>query len=169
MRLFPCLVLMVTLALPSFGGDFDLVIKTARETWPERHTVVVVCSKDASSMALMDLGSATENVLSLLVVDMTAAKDLERVLGNVTRKPRAEIFVLLIADDPITGEATDAGRHLVGRMTARGIPVVGTTSASIKLGAVFAQGPGTGDKVLSNPEVAKKLGVALPEPQVPKG
>lgn len=114
-------------------------------------------------MALMDLGSATENIVSMFVLHMDSPKDLDRTLSTVTRKPKDEIFLLLIADDPVTGEATQACKILVGRMSGRGIPVVGTTAASLKLGAVFAQGPGTGDKLLTNPEAAKKLRVALPE------
>lgn len=163
MRRIPWLFLLVGMMSPLLAGDFDAVIKTARETWPERRTVVVVCNKDASSMALMDLGSATEKVISLLVVDITAGKNIEKSIANATRKPRNEIFVLLVSDDPITGDGTYAGRVLISRMSGRGIPVVGTTPSSLKDGAVFVQGVGTGDKVLTNPEVAKKLGVALPE------
>lgn len=162
MRLLLGLILMIGMSSPSRGGDYDEVIRNARTVWPERQTVVVVCNKDASSMALMDLGSATEKVISLLVVNLASPRDIEKVVATVTRKPWKEIFVLLIADDPVAGDASQAGVILVARMTARGIPVVGTTQASLKLGAVFAVGPGTGDKLVTNPEAAKKVGVPLP-------
>jgi ABC-type uncharacterized transport system substrate-binding protein len=167
MRLLLGLVLMVGMAAPARGGDYDQVIRSAREVWPERRTVVVVCNKDASSMALMDLGSATEKAISLLVVNLASPRDIEKVVANVTRKPWNEIFVLLIADDPVAGDASQAGGVLVARMTARGIPVVGTTQACLKLGAVFAVGPGTGDKLVTNPEAAKKVGVPLPANPAP--
>lgn len=167
MRLFLGMALLLGLAAPTFAGDYDEVIRVARQVWPERRTVVVVCNKDASSMALMDLGSATEKIISLLVVNLSAARDIEKVVATVTRKPWNEIFVLLISDDPLTGDTSQAGAILVARMTARGIPVVGTTQGAIKLGAVFATGPGTGDKLATNPEAAKKVGVALPEVPAP--
>lgn len=166
MRLISSLVLVAGMVVPSFAGDFDAVIKSASGTWPERRTVVVVCNKDASSMALMDLGSATGKQLSLFVVDVLSAKEVERAVGNVSRKNRGDIFVLLISDDPVVGEKTEAGRILVSRMTQRGIPVVGTTLASLKLGAVMAEGTETGDKMLTNPDAAKKVGVVLPNPVV---
>jgi ABC-type uncharacterized transport system substrate-binding protein len=168
MRRLAALVVLAVLAVPGRAGDFDAVIKSARQAWPERRTVVVVCHKDASSMALMDLGSATENLVSMFVLHVDSQKDLDKTLSTVTRKPKDEIFLLLISDDPVTGEATQAGKILVGRMTSRGIPVVGTTAAALKLGAVFAQGPGTGDKLVPNHEVAKKLGVALPVDPAPE-
>ena len=162
MRFFLSLISIAAMAGTLFAGDFDEVIMSARQAWPERQTVIVVCNKSSSAMALMDLGSSTEKVISLLVLDLAAAKDLDKVLGNLARKSRTEVFVLLIADDPLTGDNTVAGRMLLVRMTSRGIPVVGTTPEALKLGAVFVQGVGTGGKLITNLEVAKKLGVAVP-------
>lgn len=163
MNSFKRVVAILAFLVPAWAGDFDGVINAAMKAWPERTTVVVVCNKDASAMALMDLGSATEKKVSLFVVDLTSARNLDKMLTPISRKPRNEVFLLLLSDDPVAGETSEAGRTLVGRMTSRGIPVVGTTAASLKLGAVFALGSGTGDKLLTNPEMAKKLGVALPD------
>lgn len=167
MRIFSTLCLLVGITFPSLAGDYDAVINAAKQAWPERRTVVIVCNKDASSMALMDLGSATEGVLSLLVLHVTAVKELDKSLTAVTRKPRNEVFLLLVSDDPVTGDSTEGGRILISRMIGRGIPVVATTPGPLKLGAIFALGPGTGDKLLTNPEMAKKMGLPLPEAPAP--
>ena len=164
MRFFLSLCLAAISALPAWAGDFDAVISAVKQAWPERQTVVVICNKDSSSMALMDLGSATENSLSLFVLHVTSSKELEISLRPISRKPRNELVALLIADDPVTGDGTEACRTLIARMAAKGIPVVGTTAPPLKQGALFSIGSGTGDKLLTNPEMAKKLGLTLPDP-----
>ncbi len=162
MRPLKTAAILLALAGGAWAGDFDALVKTLRASWPERNTLVVVCDKNASSMTLMDLGSATENTMNLLVVHLQAGGDLEKTLGLLRRRKEGELVLLLLPDDPVTGEKGPATKALVARMGMRKIPSVAISEGGLKLGAVLAQGAGTGDKVRVNKEAAAKIGVSLP-------
>lgn len=153
--------------LPAAAGDYDQVLATVKQVWPEKRTGAAVCSVDFNQMALLDLtDGAKDRGISLLILNVKAPKELEPILNMLLgRKPD---FVVLIEGDPSLGEKNRAMQMVVGRARVRRIPTVGISEDAIKYGAIFAIGDATGGKLLVNGKVAKEYGITIPEGAIVK-
>jgi ABC-type uncharacterized transport system substrate-binding protein len=155
-------VLALVVATTLSAGDYDALLSTVAKAKPEWKTAAAMCSLDMNQLALLDLtDSAKQKGISLIVMNVASAKDVEPMLRNlVQRKPD---FLILMEEDLILGVKSKAGAMIVGRANNAKIPTLAITKYGLKLGALFAIGADTNGKLLGNSKVAKALGVALPE------
>lgn len=163
MRLIPRVILM-SAALPALSGDYDALVAALRKTWPERTHIAVVCDQGNSKGAVGALAGAAGG-MKIVLIDVKGPQDMGKALGTLSgQKPDV---VILIAGDRVAGDGSPAATFLIQRMAGAKVPVIATTEAGAKQGAVFAQGPGTGGRLLVNPKAAAAVGVAGPDGGTP--
>lgn len=144
----------------AWGGDFDAALAAVKKAWPDKTQVVVLCDSAAAKGALAALASAAGG-MKIMVLDVKSPQDVGKCMGVLaSKKPD---LVVLIPGDRNVGDGTPGATFLIQRVAALKVPVVGTTEAAVKQGAVVAAGPGTGGKVLTNPKAAALVGVGVPE------
>lgn len=155
-------VLALVAAATLSAGDYDALFGTVAKAKPGWKTAAALCSLDSNQLALLDLtDSAKQKGISLIVVNVTAQKELEPQLRSlITRKPD---FLILMEEDPLLGAKSHNAGMIVGRANGAKIPTLTITKEGLKLGALFAIGGDTGGKLLGNAKVAKAIGIALPE------
>lgn len=147
------------MALPLCAGEFDALAKNLRQTWPSCATVMVVCDV-SNSKATVEAASSAFSGVKVMVVDVKGPQDIGRAAGAVTtRRPDA---VLLLPSDKVVSDGSSAASFLIQRLGAAKIPVICTSEAGVRQGAVFASGPSTGGKVFANSKAAAVAGVSLP-------
>ncbi|WLT31684.1 hypothetical protein [Geothrix sp. PMB-07] len=150
---------LVLLAVPLCAGDFDALAKSLRQTWPNCTTVMVVCDV-ANSKGTVEAASSAFSGVKVMVVDVKGPQDIGRAAGAVTtRHPDA---VLLLPSDKVVSDGSSAASFLIQRLGAAKIPVICTSEAGVRQGAVFATGPSTGGKVFANAKAAGVAGVSVP-------
>lgn len=152
-----CLVLC---ALPARAGDYDAVMAAVKKAWPERTQIAVLCDSGAAKGSLAALAAASGG-MKIMVLDVKSPQDVGKCMGVLSSKKPD--LVVLIAGDRNVGDGTPGATFLIQRLAGLKLPVVGTTEAAVKQGAVLASGPGTGGKLFTNPKVAGLVGVSLPE------
>lgn len=159
MNLKSCLPALLLMAMPLSAGDFDALAKCLRQTWPNCATVMVVCDA-AGSRPAVEAASAAFGGVKVMVVDVKGPQDIGRAAGAVTtRHPDA---VLLLPSDKVVSDGSSAASFLIQRLGAAKIPVICTSEAGVRQGAVFAAGPSTGGKVFANSKAAGVAGVSVP-------
>jgi ABC-type uncharacterized transport system substrate-binding protein len=152
------------LSLPLTAGDYDQVLSAVRKAWPDASQLAVVCDAASSKASISALASAAGG-MKINVLDVKGPQDVGKTVSILTgRKPDV---VVLIAGDRIAGDGQTGATFLIQRMASIKVPVVGTTEAAVKQGAVLGAGPGTGAKLLSNPKAAALTGVSLPDGATP--
>ncbi len=161
MRRIASLVLMLTAAsATAFAGEYDALIAAVKKTWPDKHNVAVVCDQGGSKGNVQVLASAA-NGMKITLVDVKGPQDMGKALTALSaQKPDV---VVLIAGDRVAGDGSAAATFLIQRMAGAKVPVVATTEAGVKQGAVAGVGPSTGGKLLVNPKAAMLSGVVVPE------
>lgn len=148
--------------LPVCAGDYDDLLKSVRLAWPERTTGAAICSLDANQLALMDLAESAKTLnISLIIMNVQKPQELRNTLNTLLGKKPG--FLVLIDDDPILGVKSGHTRQIIGQAASRKIPTVALTEEAIALGAVFAVGPATKGKLVTNPKAAERIGVPLPD------
>lgn len=167
MRIVDHLTKMAVLALatlPLNAGDYDQLMSAVRKSWPERSQVAVVCDATSSKAAIAALAGAASG-MKISVLDVKGPQDIGKSMTALAgKKPD---LVVLIAGDRVAGDGQPGATFLIQRLASMKVPVVATTEAAVKQGAVLGAGPGTGSKVLSNPKAAAVSGVSLPDSAVP--
>ena len=163
MRLIPRLLLL-SAALPAFSGDYDALMSTLRKTWPDKTQVAVVCDQGSSKGAVTALAGAASG-MKIMLIDVKGPQDMGKALGSLSgAKPDV---VVLIAGDRVAGDGSPAATFLIQRMAGVKVPVIATTEAGAKQGAVFAVGNGTGGRLLVNPKAAAAVGISAPDGGTP--
>ena len=163
MRLIPRLILL-SAALPAFSGDYDALISALKKTWPDKTHIAVVCDQGNSKGAVSALAGAAGG-MKVVLVDVKGPQDMGKALGTLSgQKPDV---VILIAGDRVAGDGSPAATFLIQRMAGAKVPVIATTEAGAKQGAVFAVGPGTGGRLLVNPKAVAAVGVNGPDGATP--
>ena len=158
-------VLVGGLTLPLAAGDYDDVLKSVRSAWPDKTTGAAICSVDFNQLALMDLAESAKTLnINLLIMNVKSPKELRTTLNVLLAKRPG--FLVLIDEDPVLGVKSGNTRFIIAQAGARKIPTVAITEEAIKLGAVFAIGPATGGKLITNQKEANRMGVPLPEEMV---
>lgn len=146
------------------AGDYDAIMGAVKRAWPERTQVAVLCDAGGGKTALADLASACSG-MKITVLDIKGPQDVGRSIGALTGK-KPDVVVLLAGDRNV-GDGSPGATFLIQRLVGLKIPVVGTTEAAVKQGAMLAAGSGTGGKVLVNPKTAALMGLAAPEGTTP--
>lgn len=161
MRRLASLVLMLSAASASaFAGEYDALIAAVKKTWPDKHNVAVVCDQGTSRGNVQVLAGAASG-MKITLIDVKGPQDMGKALGTLAgQKPDV---VVLIAGDRVAGDGSPAATFLIQRMAGAKVPVVATTEAGVKQGAVVAVGAGTGGRLLVNPKAAMLSGVVVPE------
>lgn len=142
------------------AGDYDHLVSVVRKAWPDRTTVAVVCNRAADETGLKAFEAAAGG-WKVMVMDVKAPQDLGKALTMINSHKTD--MVVLIAGDRVAGDGTQGATFIIQRLVTMKIPVVATTEAGAKQGAVIAAGKGTGGRVLVNPKFASLVGVGLPE------
>ena len=151
---------LMLVAPAAFAGEYDALIAAIKKTWPDKSTVAVVCDQGGSKGHIQTLAGAAGG-MKIVLVDVKGPQDMGKALGTLTgSKPDV---VVLVAGDRVAGDGSPAATFLIQRMAGLKVPVVATTEAGVKQGAVVAVGPGTGGKLLVNPKAAALSGVSVPE------
>ena len=141
------------------AGDYDALLGALKKSWPNCHTIAVVCDSGGSKAALAALTGASGG-MNLMVVDVKGPQDMGKAIGMLSgRRPDG---VILLAGDHVAGDGSSAASFLIQRMAAMKVPTAATTEAGVKQGAALGIGPGTGGKLMSNAKVAAMVGVAVP-------
>lgn len=149
---------------PLAAGDFDALMAAVKKAWPERIHLAVVCEAASGKAAVGALAAAATG-MKITVLDVKGPQDVGRCLGALSSsKPD---LVVLIAGDRFVGDGSPGATFLIQRLAGLKVPVVGTTEAAVKQGAVAAVGNGTGGKLLVNPKSAALIGVSPPEGGTP--
>jgi len=163
MRFIPRLILL-SAALPAFSGDYDALVSTLRKTWPDKTHIAVVCDQGNSKGAVTALAGAAGG-MKVVLIDVKGPQDMGKALGTLSgQKPDV---VVLVAGDRVAGDGSPAATFLIQRMAGAKVPVIATTEAGAKQGAVFAVGNGTGGRLLVNPKAAAAVGVQAPDGGTP--
>lgn len=160
------MAVMALATLPLSAGDYDQVMSAVRKAWPDKSQVAVVCDAASSKAAIAALAGAAGG-MKISVMDVKGPQDVGKTVSVLSgKKPDV---VVLIAGDRIAGDGQAGAAFLIQRMASIKVPVVATTEAAVKQGAVLGAGPGTGAKLLSNPKAAAVAGVSVPDGAVPLG
>lgn len=155
---------LVSVALPAIAGDFDQVISAVRKAWPERSQIAIVCDANGSKAAINALASAAGG-MKISVMDVKGPQDIGKILAALSgKKPD---FIVLIPGDRVAGEGQPGASFIIQRMATLKVPVVATSEAGVKQGAVMGMGPTTGSRLFSNAKAAALAGVSLPDGAVP--
>jgi len=150
------------LSMAAWGGDFDQLMAAVKKSWPERTVLAVVCDV-AASKAKVDALAAASAGMKIAVVDVKGPQDVGKAVAALgSQKPQV---LVLIPGDRVAGDGQAGATFLVQRLAAQHIPTVATTEAGAKQGAVFAVGPATSGRILTNGKSAAVAGVSLPEGQ----
>ncbi len=165
MKPFRSLSALVLGLAPLAAGtpDFNPVMAVARETWPEKQHLAVVCNAAASWDGIQALAAAAAPGSLITVVDARTASSLPAAL-HVLAARKAD-FLVMMPDDPIYFEGGFQSTLLVRGLAQRGVPSVGTSSAALRQGAVYAIGEGTGGQLLVTDKVRGTVSVILPSRQ----
>lgn len=158
MRRYLSLAFLLTAAASTaMAGDYDALISAIKKTWPDKHNVAIVCDQGGSKGTVQTLATAASG-MKITLVDVKGPQDMGKALGALSsQKPDV---VILVNGDRVAGDGSSAATFLIQRMASIKVPVVATSEAGVKQGAVVAV---AGGKLLVNPKAAALSGVAVPE------
>lgn len=155
---------VVSVAFPAVAGDFDQVLAAVRKAWPERSQMAVVCDASLNKAAINSLAAAASG-MNISVMDVKGPQDIGKVVAALSGK-RPD-FLVLIPGDRVAGEGQPGASFIIQRMASLKVPVVATSEAGVKQGAVMGMGPTTGSRLFSNAKAAALAGVVVPVGSVP--
>jgi hypothetical protein len=159
--------LSLVLSLAPLGAgtpDFNPLLSIARETWPEKHHLAVVCNYAASKGAIEALAAAAAPGSRITVVDARSASRVDAALGILGQ--RKADFLVMVASDPVFFDGSFGATLLVNGMARQGVPSVGTRAVALRQGAVFAIGEGTGNQLLVTDRLRGTVSVIIPDAKV---
>lgn len=162
MKPFRSLSALVLGLAPLAAGapDFNPLLAVARQTWPEKQHLAVVCNAAATWDGIQALAAAATPGSLITVVDTRTASALPAAL-RVLEARKAD-FLVVMPTDPIYFDGGFQATLLVHGLARRGVPSVGTSSVSLRQGAVYAIGEGTGGQLLVTDKVRGTVSVILP-------
>lgn len=155
---------LACITLPAAAGDFDQVLSAVRKAWPDRSQIAVVCDAAGSKAAITALAAAAGG-MKISIMDVKGPQDIGKTVAALMGK-KPDLLVL-IPGDRVAGEGQPGASFIIQRMANLKVPVIGTTEAGVKQGAVLAMGPTTGSRLLANAKAAALAGVTLPDAAVP--
>jgi hypothetical protein len=156
-----------TLALAGMNlaaEDFGPLMKVARNTWPEKITIGVVCDYSHSAKEVQALAEAAGPGTIIQVVDIHRREQLleagRRLVGA------SPDYLVLLAHDSALPDYSIEATFMVKYMASQGVPTISTSSVALKQGAVFALGERTRGRL----EVCNKpigtISVVLPNREI---
>jgi len=155
-----CWVALALASLSLQAEDFNSLMQVAKDTWPEKRHIGVVCDYRNSQSQVDALALAAGDGFTLTVVDVRAPEKVH--LGAQLVANRQAQFVVIFPGDRIVRDGSLGGTLVIRRLATLGIPSVGTTPRSLAQGAVFSVGEGTHGELLVNPELIGTIDVILP-------
>jgi hypothetical protein len=133
-----------TLALAGMSltaDDLGPLMKVARNTWPEKTTIGVVCNYLHSAKEVQALAEAAGPGTLIQVVDIHRRDQLLEA-GRRLMAASPDYLVLLSHDSAVPDYSIEA-TFLVRHLADHGVPSISTSSVALKQGAVFALGERT--------------------------
>jgi len=156
----------ITLSLAGFSAqasDFGPLMKVARNTWPEKTTIGVVCNYSRSAQEVQELALAAGPGTLIQVMDIDRRGQLteaaRRILGA------SPDYVVLLARDSVVPDYSIEATYLVRFLASRGVPTISTSSVAIEQGAVFAVGQRTQNHLMVCEKPFGTVTVLLPNKQ----
>jgi len=123
------------------AGDFGPLMQVARDTWPEKSTIGVICDYSKSSQEVQELAQAAGPGYLIQVVDIQRREQfMQGVQLLQSQKPD---YVVLLTRDPLMPDYSIEATQAVRVLAQAGIPTISTSSVALKQGAVFALGERT--------------------------
>jgi len=154
------LAAMVLAGITLSAEDFKPLIQTAQSTWPEKRHIGVICDYKANKDMVWALAQAVGPECLITVAD-AHTEDHMGAATNVLSREKAD-FVVLMPYDRNFGDGYLGATRAVRRLASLGLPVIGTTSAALKQGAVFSIGDRTGGQLLVTDKLIGTVDVILP-------
>jgi hypothetical protein len=157
---------LTTLAIAAVGlglhaEDFNAVMDVARQTWPEKTRIGIVCDYSKNQEAIQQLAMAAGSGTTLLVMDTRHISEVPMAQHRLQQ--RKTDFVVLLPNDRIIRDGSFDATMLVGRMAIKGIPTIATTPIALKQGAVFSIGDGTHGQLMVCDHPTGTVSVILPQ------
>jgi hypothetical protein len=149
------------ISLAASAEDFQYLTNTTRITWPEKQHLGVICNYRNSQTQVTALAKAIGDGYLITVVDARMADEAGAAAAELA-KLKAD-YVVLMPQDQVFRDGTMATTIAIDRLASRGIPVIGTTPAALKQGAVFSVGDGTGGQILVSDHLIGTIDVNLPD------
>lgn len=123
------------------AGDFGPLMQVARNTWPEKSTIGVICDYTQSSPEVQELAQAAGPGYLIQVVDIQRREQFMK--GVQVLQSHKPDYVVLLTRDPVMPDYSIEATQAVRILAQSGIPTISTSSVALKQGAVFALGERT--------------------------
>ena len=123
------------------ADDFGPLMQVARNTWPEKTTIGVVCNYSHSAKEVKALAQAAGPGTLIQVVDIHRRDQLPEAERRLVQA--SPDYVVLLAHDCAVPDYSTEATFLVRRLATCGVPTISTSSMALKQGVVFALGERT--------------------------
>lgn len=160
-RSLSALALMGTLVgSAAKAEDFSALMNVARQTWPEKVRIGVICDYSKNQEAVQQLALSAGTGRTLMVMDTHHASQIplaqQRLILN-----KAD-YIVLMPGDPLVRDGSFDATLMVGRLALKGVPTLATTPIAMKQGVLFSIGEATGGELLVSPNPIGRVRVILP-------
>ncbi len=154
------LAAMVLAGITLSAEDFKPLMQTIQATWPEKKHIGVICDYKANKDMVWALAKALGPEGIITVADAHTESRMGAATFVLSRE-KAD-YVVLMPHDRNFGDGYLGASRAVRRLASLGLPVVGTSSAALKQGAVFSIGDRTGGQLLVTDKLIGTVDVILP-------
>ncbi len=164
MRTLPHFLGTAAIALAGMAvqaSEFTPLLSVTQATWPGRNHIGVVCDYAVSKDHIEGLRQAAGAGSKITVVD--ARRESQLPGARAALVDRQADYLVLLPSGGIYSEGNFWSTRLVRSLAMSGIPSIGTSTRSLKQGAVFAVGEGTGWTLQVTDRLVGTISVELPQ------
>jgi len=128
-------------SLSAQAEDFGPLMNVAKQTWPEKTRIGVICDYSKNMEAVHQLALAAGSGRTLVVMDTHHASEIPTAQQRLAQQKTD--FIVLMPQDPLVRDGSFDATVLVGHLAVKGIPTIATSAIAIKQGALFSIGEAT--------------------------